>query len=48
MSEPDKRTVIRILREVAGLLQLQGESIYKVRAYEKAADTLAQVQGELA
>jgi DNA polymerase (family 10) len=47
MSEPDKRTVIRILREVAGLLQLQGESIYKVRAYEKAADTLAQVQGEL-
>ena len=40
MSELDKREVSRILREIAALLELRGESVYKTRAYEKAADRL--------
>src|SRR3569833_504257 len=47
MIEPDKRELIRILREIGALLELKGESVYKTRAYEKAADTLAQYAGPL-
>src|SRR6185437_734134 len=47
MSEPDKAELVRVLREIGLLLQLKGESVYKVRAYEKAADTLIQYQGPL-
>ena len=47
MSEPDKAELVRVLREIGILLQLKGESVYKVRAYEKAADVLIQYQGAL-
>lgn len=47
MTEPDKRDIIRILREIGALLELKGESVYKTRAYEKAADTLAQYAGPI-
>jgi len=47
MAHPDKAFVIGVLREIAALLQLQGESVFKVRAYERAADTLDQLQGDL-
>ncbi|MBS2027875.1 MAG: DNA polymerase/3'-5' exonuclease PolX [Deltaproteobacteria bacterium] len=47
MSEPDKAELVRVLREIGLLLQLKGESVYKVRAYEKAADVLVQYQGAL-
>ena len=46
-NEPDKREVVRVLREIAALLELKGESVYKVRAYQKAADTLVQYAGPL-
>jgi DNA polymerase (family X) len=36
----DKNAVVKILRELSLLLQLQGENAFKVRAYDTAADRL--------
>ena len=39
--------VVRTLREIAALLRIRGESTYRARAYDVAADRIAQVQGDL-
>jgi DNA polymerase (family 10) len=44
----DKAHVIRVLREIAVLLQVKGENAFKSRAYEIAADRLAGSQEDLA
>jgi DNA polymerase (family 10) len=38
---------VRALREIAVLLELRGESAYRIRAYETAASRIAQVEGDL-
>jgi len=43
----DKATVAQVLRDIALLLQLQGESGFRVRAYEMAADRIAGLPQEL-
>ncbi len=42
-----REAVVRALRRIAALLELRGESAYRVRAYETAASRLAQVEGDL-
>lgn len=37
----DNFTIARIFREVADLLELKGENLFKIRAYRTAADTVA-------
>src|SRR4051812_17189556 len=44
----DKAHVIRVLREIAVLLQVKGENSFKSRAYEIAADRIAGSQEDLA
>lgn len=39
-SPPDKKTVTRIFREIASLLEIKGENPFKARAYETAARSL--------
>ncbi|HEY8209340.1 MAG TPA: DNA polymerase/3'-5' exonuclease PolX [Myxococcaceae bacterium] len=48
METADKAHVIRVLREIAVLLQVKGENAFKSRAYEIAADRLAGSQEDLA
>ena len=36
----DKETVIKILEEIAALLELKNENVFKVRAYHNAARVL--------
>jgi DNA polymerase (family 10) len=43
----DKAAVAQVLRDIALLLQLQGESGYRVRAYDMAADRIAGLAQEL-
>ncbi len=42
-----REVVVRVLREIAALLELRGESAYRIRAYETAAQRMAQVDGDL-
>ncbi len=44
----DNREVGRILREVGEYLEMQGESVFKVKAYEKAADIIDSLEEGLA
>jgi len=44
----DKTHVIRVLREIAVLLQVKGENAFKSRAYEIAADRISGLQEDLA
>ncbi len=39
--------MVRALRQIAVLLELRGESAYRIRAYETAASRIAQVEGDL-
>ncbi|QDE87061.1 DNA polymerase/3'-5' exonuclease PolX [Myxococcus xanthus] len=43
----DKATVAQVLRDISLLLQLQGESGFRVRAYDMAADRIAGLPQEL-
>ncbi|NVJ03818.1 DNA polymerase/3'-5' exonuclease PolX [Myxococcus sp. AM001] len=43
----DKATVAQVLRDISLLLQLQGESGFRVRAYDMAADRVAGLPQEL-
>ena len=36
----DNAAIARILREVADLLEIKGENLFKIRAYRSAADTI--------
>lgn len=38
--EPDNRTIAATLRELAELLERQGENAYKVQAYRRGASTI--------
>src|SRR5512133_288641 len=44
---PDKVDVARALREIAVLLQVKGESSFKSRAYDIAADRISGLTGDL-
>ncbi|HYG58608.1 MAG TPA: helix-hairpin-helix domain-containing protein, partial [Symbiobacteriaceae bacterium] len=43
----DNRDVARALYEIAELLELKGEDVFKVRAYRRAADSLATLLDEV-
>ncbi|AKQ67356.1 DNA polymerase X family [Myxococcus hansupus] len=50
MTQPtavDKATVAQVLRDISLLLQLQGESGFRVRAYDMAADRIAGLPQDL-
>ena len=36
----DKNEVARVLEEIAGMLELKGENVFKVRAYDAGARAL--------
>jgi len=44
---PDKKAVAEVLEEIATLLALQGENVFKVRAYENAARALTRTREPL-
>lgn len=44
----NNRQIARVFADIAALLQLKGESVFKVRAYERAAETIANLPLELA
>ncbi|MGB4176967.1 MAG: histidinol-phosphatase, partial [Halanaerobiales bacterium] len=48
MSGISNKEVAGILMEMAALLELHGENIYKIRAYQNAARNLTSLQEELA
>ena len=43
----DRHEVARVMREISVLLQLKGESTYKVRAYDTAALRLEELSPEV-
>lgn len=43
----DSAKIVQIFREMADLLAIKGENRFRIRAYEKAADVLQQLSGEL-
>ncbi len=45
--KPDKKVIAEILEEIATLLAIHGENVYKVRAYENAARALQRVREPL-
>ncbi|NIM07471.1 MAG: hypothetical protein GTO55_11985, partial [Armatimonadetes bacterium] len=42
------RKITEVFAQIASLLEIKGESVFKVRAYEKAADTIADLTEEVA
>ncbi len=46
-TRPDKKAVAEVLEEIATLLALQGENVFKVRAYENAARALTRTREPL-
>ena len=44
----DRRTAARTLREIADLLEVHGENVYRVRAFSNAARAVERVEGDLA
>jgi DNA polymerase (family X) len=42
------RRIAEVLREIAALLEIKGENVFKVRAYQKAADTITNLTEEVA
>ncbi len=46
-ARPDKKAVAEVLEEIATLLALQGENVFKVRAYENAARALTRTREPL-
>src|SRR5690606_13022112 len=48
MSGLSNKEVAGILKEIAVLMELNGENIYKIRAYQNAARNLTSLQEELA
>jgi len=46
-TRPDKKAVAEVLEEIATLLALQGENVFKVRAYENAARALVRTREPL-
>lgn len=43
----NNRQISQVFSDVAGLLQIKGEPVFKVRAYERAAETIASLPFEL-
>ena len=41
MADPSNQEVARLLTEIADMLEIKGESVFKIRAYRKAAQTIA-------
>ena len=37
----DKRPIAQVLSEIADLLEIKGENVFKIRAYRSAADTIS-------
>jgi DNA polymerase (family 10) len=44
----DKNEVARVLEEIAGMLELKGENVFKVRAYDAGARAIRGFSGDLA
>jgi DNA polymerase (family 10) len=44
----DKHAVARVLEEIAAFLELRGENVFKVRAFQNAARTVGDFTGDLA
>ncbi len=44
----DRKTAARTLREIATLLELQGENVHRVRALANASRTVERIEGDLA
>ncbi len=44
----DKRRAARLLREIAAMLELEGENPFKIRAYSEGADAVECMEGDLA
>ena len=47
MAANDKDAVVRAFREIALLLALKGENVFKIRAYDRAADRVAGLPADL-
>ena len=43
----DRRQVARVLEEIAAMLELAGENLFKVRAYETGARAVLSFPGDL-
>jgi DNA polymerase (family X) len=43
----NNKEIARIFRDIAGILELKGENVFKIRAYQKVARTIEQLPVEL-